>query len=296
MRFTFREAVERAASLVANVQTAGGQSGSGVVLDGSHLVTTAQVAGPEDEIAVTLASGRRSSAAVIGVDPVYLLVLVHLETRIPLSSLPPSPRAAAGDLCLLLASPAPMERAVTLGVVSAPDLTVYRPDRIPVDGLMVTDAALPPGGTGGLILSAEGEPLALAAMPWANGLLLGIQMEVVQRVANQMLEYGSATHAWLGFSGQPEVVQEELRSLFGLPVDRGLVVNHVAPGGPGQKAGVRVFDMVVRADGQPVSSVGELRKILSRRRPGDRATITLLRAGELLDLEFPVEEMPVRRT
>lgn len=296
MLLTFREAVERAGPLVANVQTAGGQSGSGVVLDGSHLVTTAQVAGPEDQITVTLASGRRSSGAVIGVDPVYLIALIHLETRIPFSPLPPFPRAAAGDLCLLLASPAPMERAVTMGVVTAPDLTVYRPDRIPVDGLLVTDATLPPGGAGGLLLSAGGEPLALAAMPWANGLLLAIQMEVVQRVANQMLEYGSATHAWLGFSGQPEVVQEELRSLFGLPVDRGLVVNHVAPGGPGQKAGVRVFDMVVRAEGQPVSSVGELRKILSRRRPGDRITITVLRAGELLDIEFPVEEMPVRRT
>ncbi len=296
MVFTFRAAVERVSPWVANVQTAGGQSGSGVLLDGFHLVTTAQVAGPDDEITVTLLSGRRSPGAVVGVDPVYLLVLVRLETRFSLPSFPSTSPPAAGDICLLLASPAPMERAVTMGVVTAPDLTVYRPDRIPVDGLLVTDASLPPGGAGGLIFSAAGEPLAMATVPWANGLLLAIQMEVVQRVVNQMLEYGNATHAWLGFSGQPEVVQEELRSLFKLSVDRGLVVSHVAPGGPGQKAGIRVFDLVVRAEGRPVSSMGELRRILSRRRPGEKVTITLLRAGELLDLEFPVEEMPVRRT
>ena len=71
-----------------------------------------------------------------------------------------------------------------------------------------------------------------------------------------------------------------------------LVVGHVADNGPGKRAGIKPFDMVVRADDQPVVHAGSIRKVLAYRRPGERAKLTILRGGELIELEFPVEEIP----
>ncbi len=269
-------------------------AGTGFLVDHYHAVASAQVVAAEDRVTVRTADGRKSGAEVLGVDPVYLLAVIRLEHASALK-LPPlayrrPPRI--GTPVLQAGCPFGPEAVVSGGLVSATDLTVYRPDRIPVDGLLATDAALHPGSLGGPIVSPEGEVLGISAMPWVSGFHLAIHADVVARMVSQIIDYGRATHAWLGFSGQEEVIESHLRDLFALPVDRGLVVSHVAPGGPGERAGLRVFDMVVRVEGEAVSTVGSIRRRLSHRRSGEASKLTVLRSGRLMDLPFPVEEIP----
>lgn len=268
-------------------------AGSGLLLDHWHAVAAAQVVGAEDQVTVFLGEGRRVGASVLSVDPVYPLAVLRLEARAPAGAPPLAPDPPApGSPVLSVGCPFGPEVVVSAGVVSATDLTVYRQDRIPVDGLLATDAALHPGSLGGPLVSPAGQVLGVSAMPWLPGFHLAVQADVVVRLAGQIIDFGRATHPWLGFSGQAEVIDDQLRALFGLPVTRGLVVSHVAPGGPGERAGVQVFDMVVRVDGGPVDTVGAIRRRLSAFRPGDEATLTILRGGKLVDIPFPVEEIP----
>jgi len=267
--------------------------GTGVVLDNYHIVSNAQVVGQEDEITVTTADGKKYEGTCVGIDPLYFLAVVRVDGRLPTGSpvIADPDEIPAGQVCVAIGN-AFGEHNVSTGVVSAPDRTIYRPERFAVDGLMITDARIHPGNTGGPLGDLDGRWLGLNGVPWVHGLGLAVQAVVAARVANQIIEYGQATHPWLGFSGDAEVVDQTIVQLLGLPVDRGLVVSYVADDGPGVRAGVQTMDMVVRAGDRPVSTVGAVRKILSLHRPGEKVPLTVLRGMDLITVEIKVEEIP----
>lgn len=267
--------------------------GTGIVLDNYHILTNAQVVGQDDEITVTSYEGRKFEGTCVGIDPLYFLAVVRVSGRLPVGSpaIAEAEGVPAGQVVVALGD-AFGDYNVSVGVVSAPDRTIYRPERFPVDGLLITDARIHPGNTGGPLGDLEGRWLGLNNVPWVQGLGLATQAQVAARIANQIIEYGQATHPWLGFSGEVEVVDRTIASLLGLPVDRGLVVSYVADDGPGVRAGVAALDMVVSVEDKPVSSVGAVRKALALHRPGERVPLMVLRGTDLITLHIDVEEIP----
>ncbi len=268
--------------------------GTGLALDGRHVLAHAPLCNPEDRLSVAFRDGQRFEAEIVTADPLYFLALLRLRGEVALS---PPPLAAAdelraGLLVAALGDPFHPECSVTLGVISAPDRTIYRPERFPVDGLILTDAAMHAANVGGPLISLEGQIVGVCGLPGVGGLNLAVQAAVVMRLVQQMLDYGRATHPWLGFSGQPEIVSPAMANLLQLPANRGVAVSDVAKGGPGEKAGVRAFDVVVRVDGQAADSLGTIRRTLALHRPGEWARMVVLRGSDLLDLDIPVEEMP----
>jgi serine protease Do len=292
------EAAARIAPYVAHVVSVNAKEnraavGSGFAIDAYHVITHAPFAAADSEITVQV-GGRKLGARAVGTDPLYFLAVLRCDARIGLPPVPyeDSQAMRPGQMVLALGDPYGTEHEVTHGIITAVDRTIYRPERFPVDGLIVTDAVLHAGNVGGPLATLEGRVVGLNGLPFSNGLGLAVQADVVMRIANQIIEFGSATHPWLGFSGQAELIDPAIVSLFGLPVSRGVVVNHVVEGGPGERAGVRAFDMVVRVDGKPVTHLGFIRRVLASRRAGDKGTLTVVRDGSLIDLTIPVEEIP----
>lgn len=267
---------------------------SGLCLDEHHVITHSRVYTPGDRLSVAFADGQRFEAELVAADPLYFLALVRLHGHVDLGApeLAPAEEVRPGVLCLALGNPFHSESGVALGVISSADHTAYRPERFPVDGLILTDAAVRLQDIGGPLVSLEGKLFGINVTPWMNGVASGLQARVVMRLVDQILRFGRATHPWLGFSGNTEVLPATMAALLAVPVQRGVAVADVVASGPGDRAGVRVFDMVVRADAQEVDSLGGIRRTLAARRPGERVILTVLRGGELLDLEMPVEEMP----
>lgn len=269
--------------------------GSGVLVDNYHVVTVVRGTGKPREITVVTHDGRRHGATVVGADPLYFLLVLRLDKRVEWEppSLARSDQLKPGQLVVAVGTPFGIDHNVAVGVISGAERTIYRPERFPVDGLVITDAAIHPGNNGGALGWLNGELVGINGIPMSEHLGLAVQADVAARVANQIIEYGAATHPWLGFSGEPEVIDPKLVELMQLPVDRGVVVAYVAPGGPGERAGIRELDMVVRVEDKPVAGgVGAIRKALAGFRPGQSASLTVLRGGELVDLRMPVEEMP----
>lgn len=267
--------------------------GSGVVVDYYHVVTTAQIAAKDDEVTVTTADGKRYGATVLGLDPLYFLAVLKTDRRlqVELPTFCKPDQIRPGQVVVAVGN-AFGDYNVTTGVVSAADRTIYRPERFPVDGLVITDAAVHPGNVGGALARLDGQIVGLAGIPWSQGLGLAVEGEVVARVANQIIDYGEATHPWLGFSGQQQVVEKVMADLFSLPSDRGLLVSHVADSGPGNKAGVEEGDLILSCQGRPVSTVGHIRRVMSLRQPGETVTLTVFRGSEMVELQIPVEQMP----
>lgn len=268
--------------------------GTGYVLDGRHVLTHAQIYSPGDRVSVALRDGQRLEAEMAAADPLYLLAVLRLRQEIDFAPpvLCPAEDLLPGLLVLALGSPYRAEFSLSSGSISTPDRTIYRPERFPVDGLIVTTAAVHLGNVGGPLVDLEGRLVGINGTPMAAGLSLAIQAEVVRRLVTQMLAYGRATHPWLGFQGQPETVPPAMANLLQLPVQRGVAVGDVVEGGPGHRAGVRPLDLVVALGGRPVTSLGAARRVLAERRPGDTCPLTVLRGGELQELGMPVEEMP----
>lgn len=268
--------------------------GSATAIDNYHVVANAQFSDASDEITITTASGRKLDAHPIASDPLYFLAVLRVDGRLEANAAPLADMEGLkpGRQVLALGDPFGHGVSVTSGVISASDRTIYRPERLPVDGLIITDAAIHPGNMGGPLITLDGEIAGVNGISWSNGLGLAVQAETVWRMANQIIEYGEATHPWLGFGGEPEVVDQALVKAFGLPVDRGLAVAYVAQDGPGRRAGVQPLDLVVRVNGLPVASLGAIRRALARFRPGETSKLTVLRGGDLLDLDIRVENMP----
>lgn len=274
--------------------------GTGVVLDHYHIITSAQVVAMDDEVTVKTAEGKRRRATCVGIDPLYFLAILKVEERLPVDPpvFAPDGTVPVGLFVFSVGYALGYEHTAVNGIISSSERTIYRPrargrGNLPVDGLLITNAPMHPGNTGGPLVDLEGRVVGINGLPWQGGMYLALQASVAARVASQVIDYGYAIHPYLGFSGEGDVIDSIWVELLNLPTDRGMVVQYVQPGGPGQRAGLQEMDMVMAIDGrQPVTNGGMIRKILSSRKYGDRVPLTVLRQGELIELHMPVEEIP----
>lgn len=275
--------------------------GTGVVLDHYHMITSAQIVAMDDQISVKTADGKRRPATCIGIDPLYFLAIIKVEERLPMDPpvFAPEGTAPVGLSVLAVGYANGYEHTVTTGVVSSSDRTVYRPPHtrhtgnFPVDGLIITNAAIHPGNTGGPLVDLDGRVVGMNGLAWQGGMSLALQASVAARVASQIIDHGYAVHPYLGFSGEPDVIDRLWVDLFSLPADRGIMVQYIANDGPAYRAGLQQMDLVLAVDGKsPIIHVGQIRKALAACRYGERVPMTVLRQGELIQVTIPVEEIP----
>lgn len=294
------QAVEKAKAFTVHVRAVEADNetatlGSGVIFDHTHIITTAQVvAGGEKEITVRTVNGRKYKGSVVGVDPLYYVTVIEVDGWFPIEPpvIRPADEVPLGLPVVALGNAMGYQYSATFGIVSGVDRTVYRPERLPVDGLIITDARIHPGNAGGALVDLDGRLVGINGIPWQQGLSLALHSDVVWRLVSQILDYGQATHAWLGFSGEPEVIDKAVADLFSLPAQEGVTVAYVAADGPGAAAGVQVGDMIVKIKDQQVMSLGGIRRILSLHRHGEKVPMTVLRGGKLCELQIPVSQMP----
>lgn len=269
--------------------------GTGVMLDNYHIITSAPVIGRRSQVRIKAVDGKKYDATCIGIDPLYYVAVLRVQNRLPfdLPIYAPEGSAPVGLHVFAVGYALGQEHSVTTGVISSAERTVYRPERFPVDGLIITNAQIHPGNAGGPLCDLEGRVVGINGIPWQGGMCLALQAPVAARVGNQIIEYGDAVHPWLGFSGEVEVIDQTWVDLFDLPANTGVVIQYVNPSGPAARAGLQEMDMVMGVDGKiPVRSVGAIRKALSWYRPGTEVSMTVLRDGQLMEVRMPVDEMP----
>jgi S1-C subfamily serine protease len=121
---------------------------------------------------------------------------------------------------------------------------------------------------------------------------MAIPSSTVERVAKEILEKGHIARGYLGLGMQPVRLPEGLERNLNLPGDSGMIDITVEPGGPAEKAGVVLGDVLVALDGTPVSDVGDVQGFLDKDRIGKTVRASLLRGGRLTELAITVGERP----
>lgn len=255
-------------------------SGSGVVLDESgHIITNHHVVEVGDAVRVVLSDGRVYEAELIGSDPLTDLAVL----RVPTSNLAPITLGSTDDLvvgspAIAIGSPLGLEGgpSLSVGVVSALGREVQTgPDTI-LYGMIQTDAPITSGSSGGSLVDESGALIGITTAVGVSsigveGIGFATPVEIVERVATEIISTGSVSHGLLGIGGA--TAYDETGDGGFVPV--GVTVRSVSPDSPANAAGIVVDDVVTAIDGAAVLTMDELITALRRVSAGDSVAVSL---------------------
>ncbi len=284
----FRRLFEATVTSVAAVRADDG-TGTCYAHDAGHLVTNQHVVEDADRVAVQYARDDWRRAEVVATD-VYsdLAVLSDSDrpgyvTPLPLVDYPP----AVGQEVAVIGAPFGLRSSFTTGTISGVDRALQAATGFSVPGAVQTDAAVNPGNSGGPLLSAAGELVAVISAAGGENIGFGIPAQLVRRVVPDLVEFGDYQHPFLGLSLQE--VTPTVAEVNDLPEARGVVVLDTVADGP--------VDGVLRdstgrrvVDGESVPVGGDVIRELNGVRTGSVAALLTELAFETV----PGDDVPVR--
>jgi Do/DeqQ family serine protease len=260
-----------------------------IVSNDGYIVTNNHVVEGADKIQVHLNDNRQFEGTVIGRDPSTDLALLKIDAK-DLATVPygNSDDVRVGEWVLAVGNPMNLTSTVTAGIVSAKarniNLLQYDAARdiIPLESFIQTDAAVNPGNSGGALVDANGRLVginsAIASTTGAySGYSFAIPSNIVQKVANDLLEFGSVQRAYIGVSIRD--MDQKLADETGMNRIKGVYVNGITDGGAAQKAGMQAGDVIVKVGAIDVNNVPQLQEQVGKFRPGNKVPVTVFRKG-----------------
>jgi len=292
--------------------------GSGFVLDkAGHIVTNYHVIEGGDAIQVSFSNQDTLEAKLVGSDPSTDLAVLRVEASsrglTPLQ-LGDSDTVRVGDPVVAIGNPFGLDRTATAGIVSAvQERTITAPNGDPIDHVIQTDAPIYAGNSGGPLLNERAEVIGVNSqiatggdgVEASAGVGFAVPANTVKLVVAQLVSKGKVDRAYLGVGGT--AVTPELAGLFGLPVDTGVLVERVGPATPAARADLQGGtsdvvvagesyslggDVIVAIDGERITSLPELRDVLSRHEPGDAVQLRIFRGSKQLSVRVVLGRQP----
>ncbi|HET7273710.1 MAG TPA: trypsin-like peptidase domain-containing protein [Longimicrobiaceae bacterium] len=264
-------------------------SGSGFIIspDG-YILTNNHVVDGASTVRVRLTDKREFDAKVVGRDPNTDVAVLKIDAEnLPTVAIGDSDALRIGDWVLALGYPMSLGETVTAGIVSAKGKRIgimgqNEGAEAPLENFIQTDAAINPGNSGGPLVNLRGEVIGMntaIASPTGtySGYGFAVPIALAKRVAEDLIAYGEVHRPRVGV--QIRDVEPADKDVFGLTDMSGTVVAG-EPTGPAKDAGIRLGDVIVAVDGQPVLDTGDLMATIALKQPGDEITLELVRYGD----------------
>lgn len=258
--------------------------GSGVIVQADGTIVTAHhVIKDAQAITVVLSDRREFEATIVKRDPLTDLAVLKISVKEPLPflTLRDSDAVEVGELTLAVGNPFGIGQTVTQGIVSAVARTAAGVSDYQF--FIQTDAAVNPGNSGGALVDMAGRLIGVnTAIFSTTGGSLGVGFAIPSNMVKAVLagdvKEGVVVRPWLGARVQP--VTAEMADSLGLSTPRGVIVRRVDEGGPAEKAGIRVGDVILSAAGAPVDDEASLQFRVGTGKVGGALPLTLLRKGK----------------
>lgn len=279
-------------------------TGSGFVWDDAgNIVTNFHVIQNADAAQVTLADHSTWKARRVGMAPDKDLAVLRVDA--PKSRLYPIPIGSSKDLkvgqkVIAIGNPFGLDQTLTTGVISALGREIESVTRLPIKGVIQTDAAINPGNSGGPLLDSAGRLIGVNTAIYSPsgasaGIGFAIPVDTVNRVVPQLIRYGKIIRPGLGV----QVAEDQLTRELGLT---GVLIVDVVPGSPAAKAGIRptmrgalgrvkLGDVIIAIDRKKIESVNDLFLLLEQYKVGDMITIAVLRDGKRRQVKVTLETL-----
>jgi S1-C subfamily serine protease len=264
---------------------------SGIVITADAVVAASHAVRRDDEITVVTAPGQRLAARVCGRDPSTDLVVLRLEhaVDVPVARWASTSNLRVGELVLALARTrrghVVASSGILSGLINAP-MRTWRGGEI--DQFIRPDLTLYAGFSGGPLVNSQGELLGMNTAGLHRSSIT-VPSVTVQRVAAELLEKGGVQRPYLGLAMQTVPLPESLRTRLNLTANEGLLVAHVEPGSPADKAGILLGDVLLKMGEQPVADTESVQHILRAHKAGDPVAIGVVRGGTMLAISVRLE-------
>ncbi|MEP6948926.1 MAG: trypsin-like peptidase domain-containing protein [Ginsengibacter sp.] len=265
-------------------------SGSGVLISADgYIVTNNHVVDHAKELLVTLNNKEDYKAKVVGTDPGSDLAVIKIEAHnLPYLTFANSDNVHLGQWVLAIGYPLDLETTVTSGIISAKSRSIGingRNSNAPVESFLQTDAAVNPGNSGGALVNTDGDVIGInsaIASPTGSyaGYSYAIPSNLVQKVASDIVKYGSNKRAYLGVMFPNDQLSEEERGKNNIKEGAGVFVLDVAKGSAADEAGIQKGDFITKVNGSVINTGTEMVEKISALRPGDKINITYQHNGE----------------
>lgn len=284
-------AAERAAAYTVRVRARRRLAATGVAWgEGGYIVTADHVVEQEDAIRVGLPDGQEVGAQLVGRDPGSDLALLRVEGAGPPEAvIAPAGEARVGQLVLAIGRPWGEGVQASGGVVSAIGGPVRTRRGAQIEGYLRADATLLPGFSGGPLIDVAGQVLGVNTSRGGRGEGITIAAHAVATVAAELREHGRVRRAYLGVGSQPVHLPESLAAHVG-DQRSGLLVVSVEAGGPAERAGVLVGDILLTLGGGAVRDIEDLQGQLGSEQVGAAVPLVVLRGGERRELAVTLGE------
>lgn len=276
--------------------------GSGFVIspDG-FIVTNDHVAGNATQITVTLTSGTKLEAKLIGSDPVSDIALLKVDGKdLPFLNLGNSDEIVIGEWAIAFGNPFGLfeindKPTVTVGVVSSTGMNLGRMENRFYRDMIETDAAINGGNSGGPLVNSLGDVIGMNTLIFTGGQSttfvgygFAIPINKVKRIVAELKRSGKvARDSWHGFEFQS--VDARIARYFGLDRAEGAIISEIVRGGPGDKGGLKVGDIIAEVNGQKIVSEDDLYVLLSDSRPGDTLSMKIIRDKKTITVNVKLE-------
>lgn len=269
--------------------------GSGVIVSKEgHIITNHHVIdGQDNQIRVTLHSGKTYDAQLIGEDELLDIAVIKISRKEPFVPLRlgDSSQVEVGQLVFAVGNPFGLGETVTQGIISAKERSISDNQR----NLFQTDAAINPGNSGGPLVNLTGEIIginaAISTVDKENrgfGVGFSIPSNDVREALEQIIERGRPIRGYLGVVMWD--LNSEVRSYLKYTGQGGSAVSGVTPNAPADKAGLQRGDVVTAYDGESVRDRAHLISLVQRSKISKKVKVAVWRAGETLELIVKITE------
>jgi len=281
--------VEGAGRSVVRVEARRRRMASGIVWAPEGIIVTAQHAVErEDGIGIGLPSGEMVQASLVGADPTTDVAVL----RAAAPGLTPADWAAADDarvghVVVALARPGRTVRAAQ-GILSAVGEAWRTPGGGQIDRYLQPDVAAYPGFSGGPLVTTFGNVLGLDTTGILRGVVLAVPAQTVRRVVDTILAHGRVRRGYLGVGAHPVRLPGPLEQQLGQKT--GLIVVSVEPGGPAERGGLLIGDVVTGLERERTRRLDDLVAFLTEDRIGTTIQVHVVRAARVQDLTVVVGE------
>jgi len=270
--------------------------GSGVIItsDGTILTNNHVIDGATD-IEVQLSDKREFKAKLVGTDPRTDVAVLKIDaTGLPTLAIGDSSKLQVGDVVFAVGDPFAVGETATMGIVSATGRSGLGIENY--EDFIQTDAAINPGNSGGAMVDLHGNligintAIATGGGEGNVGIGFAIPIDMARSVADQLVAHGKVVRGYLGLI--PQDVSPEIAKQFGLSGPGGALIGDVSPNSPASKAGLKRGDVILKLNGEPVSSANDLRLRISQTPPGTNVKLQISRDGKTQDVNVDLGEFP----
>ena len=273
-------------------------SDDGYILTNNHVVSSSEAeayyqVSEATKITVTLFDDDTEyPATIVGTDEETDLAVIKIDaTGLTQAEFADSDSIKVGEFAMAVGSPLGLQSTITCGVVSAVNRDVTDSDGKTYT-LIQTDAAINSGNSGGALVNSEGKVIGVNTLKLTGdnveGMGFAIPINSTTDITSQLIQYSKVRRPYIGVTGMDLDAETARKN----NLVEGIYVRDVETFSAAEKGGIKIGDVIVKADGKDVKTMDELNEIKNTHSIGDEMTITVNRDGQEKDLTITLGEQP----